>query len=72
MKYPSVISNIVIPHICFSAKNALASLVSKKEPVLKPKALYNSFFSDIIHYAQIIKTLTIIKSFPHKRNDSSV
>lgn len=37
--YPSVISNIMIPHISFKAKNALASLVSKKEPVLKPKAL---------------------------------
>lgn len=37
--YPSVISNIVIPHISFPAKNTLASLVSKKEPVLKPKAL---------------------------------
>lgn len=37
--HPSVISNIVIPHISFLAKNAFTSLVSKNEPVLEPKAL---------------------------------
>lgn len=73
LKYsPSVISNILIPHISSSAKNAFTSPVSKKEPVLKPKASYNYFFSpNIIHYAQI-KTLTMIKSSPHNINDPSI